>query len=150
MLDGYLVVYLNLDEVIAIIREEDEPKKELMSRFSLNENQANAILDMRLRSLRRLEEMEIRTERDKLSAEKDELNALLASEEAQRKAISDDVKAIKSAFSRTDQRRTRLDVLPVVEGDPMDMLVEKSRSPSSVPKKAGSEPSKVISTLRLK
>ena len=125
VLEGYLVVYLNLDEVIAIIREEDEPKKELMARFSLNENQANAILDMRLRSLRRLEEMEIRTERDKLSAEKDELNALLASEEAQRKAISDDVKAIKSAFSRTDQRRTRLDVLPVVEGDPMDMLVEK-------------------------
>ena len=125
VLDGYLVVYLNLDEVIAIIREEDEPKKELMQRFSLNENQANAILDMRLRSLRRLEEMEIRTERDKLVAEKNDLTALLASEDAQRKAISDDVKAIKSAFSRTDQRRTRLDVLPVIEGDPMDMLVEK-------------------------
>ena len=125
VLDGYLVVYLNLDEVIAIIREEDEPKKELMSRFSLNENQANAILDMRLRSLRRLEEMEIRTERDKLVAEKNDLTALLASEDAQRKAISDDVKAIKSAFSRTDQRRTRLDVLPQIEGDPMDMLVEK-------------------------
>ena len=125
VLDGYLVVYLNLDEVIAIIREEDEPKKELMHRFSLNENQANAILDMRLRSLRRLEEMEIRTERDKLVAEKNDLTALLASEDAQRKAISDDVKAIKSAFSRTDQRRTRLDVLPVIEGDPMDMLVEK-------------------------
>ena len=125
VLDGYLVVYLNLDEVIAIIREEDEPKKELMNRFSLNENQANAILDMRLRSLRRLEEMEIRTERDKLVAEKNDLTALLASEDAQRKAISDDVKAIKSAFSRTDQRRTRLDVLPVIEGDPMDMLVEK-------------------------
>ena len=125
VLDGYLVVYLNLDEVIAIIREEDEPKKELMQRFSLNENQANAILDMRLRSLRRLEEMEIRTERDKLVAEKNDLTALLASEDAQRKAISDDVKAIKSAFSRTDKRRTRLDVLPVIEGDPMDMLVEK-------------------------
>ena len=125
VLDGYLVVYLNLDEVIAIIREEDEPKKELMQRFSLNENQANAILDMRLRSLRRLEEMEIRTERDKLVAEKNDLTALLASEDAQRKAISDDVKAIKSAFSRTDKRSTRLDVLPVIEGDPMDMLVEK-------------------------
>ena len=125
VLDGYLVVYLNLDEVIAIIREADEPKKELMARFELNENQANAILDMRLRSLRRLEEMEIRTERDKLTAEKDDLTALLASEDAQRKAISDDVKAIKSAFSRTDQRRTRLEALPVVEGDPMDMLVEK-------------------------
>ncbi len=125
VLDGYLVVYLNLDEVIAIIREKDEPKKELMARFSLNENQANAILDMRLRSLRRLEEMEIRTERDKLVAEQNELTALLASEEAQRRAISDDVKAIKSAFSRTDQRRTRLEELPQVDGDPMDMLVEK-------------------------
>ena len=125
VLEGYLVVYLNLDEVIAIIREEDEPKKALMARFSLNENQANAILDMRLRSLRRLEEMEIRTERDKLTVEKENLTALLASKDAQRKAISDDVKAIKSAFSRTDQRITRLEALPVVEGDPMDMLIEK-------------------------
>jgi topoisomerase-4 subunit A len=125
VLGGYLVVYLNLDEVIAIIREEDDPKQKLISRFSLNENQVNAILDMRLRSLRRLEEMEIRSERDKLSTEKKELTRLLASENAQRKTVSDDVKAIKAAFSRTDQRRTRLEDLPEVEGAPLDMLVEK-------------------------
>ncbi|MCE2516668.1 MAG: DNA topoisomerase IV subunit A [Alphaproteobacteria bacterium] len=125
VLEGYLVVFLNLDEVIQIIREDEAPKTRLMERFGLNEVQANAILDMRLRSLRKLEEMEIRTERDGLVDEQQTLQALLASEEAQRKSIGDDVKAIKSAFSRTDQRRTRLDALPVIEGDPMDMLVEK-------------------------
>ena len=125
VLEGYLIVFLNLDEVIAIIREEDHPKEKLMERFRLNETQANAILDMRLRSLRRLEEMEIRTERDQLVAERDQLMALLDSEDAQRSAIADDVKAIKSAFSRSDARRTRLDTLPEIEGDPMAMLVEK-------------------------
>ena len=125
VLEGYLIVFLNLDEVIAIIREEDHPKEKLMERFRLNETQANAILDMRLRSLRRLEEMEIRTERDQLVAERDQLMALLDSEDAQRSAIADDVKAIKSAFSRSDSRRTRLDTLPEIEGDPMAMLVEK-------------------------
>ena len=125
VLEGYLTVFLNLDEVIAIIRDDDNPKNRLMERFRLNENQANAILDMRLRSLRRLEEMEIRGERDSLAAERDALNSLLESDDAQRKSISDDVKAIKSAFSRTDARRTRLDVMPDIEGDPMDMLVEK-------------------------
>jgi topoisomerase-4 subunit A len=125
VLDGYLVVYLNLDEVISIIRKEDEPKQKLMKRFKLNENQTNAILDMRLRSLRRLEEMEIKNERKKLAAEKKELKTLLKSKDAQRKAISDDVKAIKSAFSRTDQRRTTLEELPEVAEDAMDMLVEK-------------------------
>ena len=125
VLEGYLTVFLNLDEVIAIIRDDDHPKTRLMERFRLNETQANAILDMRLRSLRKLEEMEIRGERDSLATERDALNALLDSEDAQRKSIADDVKAIKSAFSRTDQRRTRLDVLPDIEGDPMEMLVEK-------------------------
>ena len=125
VLEGYLTVFLNLDEVIAIIRDDDHPKARLMERFRLNETQANAILDMRLRSLRKLEEMEIRGERDSLATERDALNALLDSEDAQRKSIADDVKAIKSAFSRTDQRRTRLDVLPDIEGDPMEMLVEK-------------------------
>jgi topoisomerase-4 subunit A len=125
VLDGYLVVFLHLDEVIAIIREDDAPKDRLMARFGLNDTQANAILDMRLRSLRRLEEMEIRTERDRLTEEMQTLKALLASEEAQRKSISDDVEAIKSAFAHADERRTRLATLPVVDGDPMDMLVEK-------------------------
>src|SRR5579863_4481191 len=69
ILDGYLLVYLNLDEVIRIIREEEEPKPRLMARFSLSELQAEAILNMRLRSLRKLEEMEIRTEHRGLTKE---------------------------------------------------------------------------------
>ncbi|NDA07923.1 MAG: DNA topoisomerase IV subunit A, partial [Alphaproteobacteria bacterium] len=125
VLGGYLVVYLNLDEVIAIIREEDHPKPRLMERFELNENQANAILDMRLRSLRRLEEMEIRQEVNNLKAEQDKLTALLADEEAQRNAISEDVKELKLTFAKTDTRKTRLDTLPVIDGDPLEILVEK-------------------------
>jgi topoisomerase-4 subunit A len=125
VLGGYLVVYLNLDEVIAIIREEDHPKPRLMERFELNENQANAILDMRLRSLRRLEEMEIRQEVDNLKAEQEKLTSLLADEEAQRNAISEDVKELKLTFAKTDTRKTRLDTLPVIDGDPLEILVEK-------------------------
>ncbi|MBN8899893.1 MAG: DNA topoisomerase 4 subunit A, partial [Rhodospirillales bacterium] len=77
VLEGYLIVFLNLDEVIRIIREEDEPKPRLMERFSLSEVQAEAILNMRLRSLRRLEEMEIRKEHKSLSKERKEIQALL-------------------------------------------------------------------------
>lgn len=87
VLGGYLIAYLNLDEVIRIIREEDEPKVSLMSTFELTDVQAEAILNMRLRSLRRLEEMEIRKEHDKLSKEQDQLNKLVGSEPAQWKAI---------------------------------------------------------------
>ena len=110
---------------IAIIREEDNPKTRLMERFGLNENQANAILDMRLRSLRKLEEMEIRGEREKLEEEKTGLTSLLADEDQQRRSVARDVKSLKTDFARIDQRRTRLDSVPEVEGDPMDMLVEK-------------------------
>ncbi|NPD67897.1 DNA topoisomerase IV subunit A [Lichenicola cladoniae] len=77
ILDGFLAVYLNLDEVIRIIREEDEPRAGLMRTFELTELQAEAVLNMRLRSLRRLEEVEIRKEHTKLAHEQDELNALL-------------------------------------------------------------------------
>lgn len=70
MLEGYLIAYLNLDAVIHIIRTEDEPKPKLMKRFNLTDNQAEGILNMRLRSLRKLEEMEIKTEHKKLSDEK--------------------------------------------------------------------------------
>src|SRR6185312_2351886 len=79
VLDGYLAVYLNLDKVIKIIRTEDEPKPKLMKAFSLTENQADAILNMRLRSLRKLEEMEIRKEHGDLSGEQKDLKKLLGS-----------------------------------------------------------------------
>lgn len=80
-LSGYLIAYLNLDEIIRIIREEDDAKAVMMKEFSLTENQAEAILNMKLRSLRKLEETEIRREFDDLTAEKGELESLLADEE---------------------------------------------------------------------
>ena len=125
VLEGYLVVYLNLDEVIAIIREEDHPRPRLMERFGLNENQANAILDMRLRSLRRLEEMELRKERDDLNAEAADLNAMMADEMRQRAMITSSIKAMRAQFIKTDQRLTQIEPQPVLDSDPADMLVEK-------------------------
>ena len=98
VLDGYLVAYLNLDEVIRIIRYEDEPKQELMRTFSLNELQADSILNMRLRSLRKLEEFEIRKEHDSLSAEMEQIEALLGSEEKQWQTVAWQVKEVRKTF----------------------------------------------------
>jgi topoisomerase-4 subunit A len=125
VLEGYLIVYLNLDQVIAIIREADHPRDELMAQFGLTENQANAVLDMRLRSLRRLEEMALRTERDKLSAEQAELRDLLTSETAQWTMIADQIKQMKASFVKTDPRRTILADAPQIDFDPTDILVER-------------------------
>jgi topoisomerase-4 subunit A len=125
VLEGYLIVYLNLDQVIAIIREADHPRDELMAQFDLTENQANAVLDMRLRSLRRLEEMALRTERDKLSAEQAELRDLLTSETAQWTMIADQIKQMKASFVKTDPRRTILADAPQIDFDPTDILVER-------------------------
>ena len=96
VLEGYLLVYLNLDEVIRIIREEDEPKPRLVTRFSLSDTQAEAILNMRLRSLRRLEEMEIRREHDKLTKERKGLRALLDNDKARWKRISVELEDIRT------------------------------------------------------
>lgn len=101
ILGGFLKAYLNLDEVIRIIREEDEPKQELMRTFELTDNQAEAILNMRLRSLRKLEEFEIRKEFDGLSAEKSELEGLLASGTRQWKKISAEIKSVREKFGPT-------------------------------------------------
>lgn len=118
MLGGYLIAYLNLDEVIRIIREEDEPKKELMATFSLSDVQAEAILNMRLRSLRKLEEMEIRTEHDALTEEQVGLNTLLASDEMQWAQISDDIRATRDRFGKkTDLGRRRTDFAEAPQGD---------------------------------
>jgi len=125
VLEGYLIVFLNLDEVIAIIREAEKPRDELMQRFDLTETQANAILDMRLRSLRRLEEMALRTERDNLIAEQEELQSLLADEQLQWKNISNQIKEMKSIFEKTDKRRTECGEAPVIDFDPNDILVER-------------------------
>ena len=98
VLDGYLIAYLNLDEVIKIIRTEDEPKPVLMKTFKLTDVQAEAILNMRLRSLRKLEEFEIRGEHDTLSKEQKSLNALMKSEDKQWAAIADEIKAVRKTF----------------------------------------------------
>ena len=125
VLEGYLIVFLNIDEVIAIIREADHPRDELMRRFGLNENQANAVLDMRLRSLRRLEEMALRTERDKLAAEQDDLNALLGDEARQWSFIASQIKDMKDTFIKADHRKTILAEAPKIDFDPTEILVER-------------------------
>ncbi len=111
ILDGYLIVYLNLDEVIRIVREEDEPRAALMATFGLTEIQAEAVLNMRLRSLRRLEEMEIRREHDKLSKEKRGLDALMGSEAKRWSAIAREIEDTRKAFGDgpLGARRTLVD-----------------------------------------
>ena len=111
ILDGYLIVYLNLDEVIRIVREEDEPRAALMATFSLTEVQADAVLNMRLRSLRRLEEMEIRREHEKLSKEKRGLEALLGSETRRWSAIAREIEETRRKFGdgALGARRTLVD-----------------------------------------
>jgi len=124
VLEGYLIVYLNLDRVIQIVREEDEPKPVLIKEFKLTDVQAEAILNMRLRALRKLEEMEIRREHDDLTKERKELKALLKSEDKQWKRIADEIKEIRDAFGpKTDlgRRRTTFDEAPE---DVADVLAE--------------------------
>ena len=100
VLEGYLVVFLNLDEVIAIIREADNPRAGLIERFSLTDAQATAILDMRLRSLRRLEEMALKAERDSLISEREELTALVG-DEVSVAADHSEIREMKAAFVKT-------------------------------------------------
>jgi topoisomerase-4 subunit A len=99
LLEGYLAAYLNLDEVIRIIREEDEPRGALMARFALSERQADAILNMRLRALRRLEEMEIGRDRTKLLAEQGELQALVASPARQTRALKAELAELRRHYA---------------------------------------------------
>ena len=128
VLEGYLKAYLNLDEVIRIIRQEDEPKSKLMSAFQLTEAQAEAILNMRLRSLRKLEEMEIRGEHDKLSTERSALAALLADQGMRWRAVAGEIAAIKAEFGRPDalgKRRTELGDTPSAVVVPIEAFIER-------------------------
>ena len=100
VLDGYIIAFLNLDRVIEIIRTEDEPKPTMMAEFGLTDVQAEAILNMRLRSLRRLEEMELRRERDDLLAEQAGLSGMLASEDSQWSKIAEELKEVRKAFGK--------------------------------------------------
>ena len=106
ILDGLMVVYLNLDEVIRIIRREDEPKPVLMKRFKLSDEQAEEILNTRLRHLAKLEEMKIREEQKTLAAEREELEALLKSKAKLKKLIASEIRAHAEKYG--DERRTKI------------------------------------------
>lgn len=120
ILIGYLAAFLNLDEVIRIIREEDHPKAELMKAFALTDIQAEAILNMRLRSLRKLEEMELRQEHEDLTAERAKLAELLASDDLQWGKITEQVRDVKKTFgpdTELGKRRTTFGSAPDVNLD---------------------------------
>ncbi|MBL4836732.1 MAG: DNA topoisomerase IV subunit A [Kordiimonadaceae bacterium] len=128
MLDGYLVAFLNLDEVIRIIREEDEVKQCLMTTFNLTDNQAEGILNMRLRSLRKLEEVELRAEHSKLEKEGRKIRSLLKSPELQWIAVGEKLVAIKDKFGQETElgkRRTRFGEAPISEAVPLEAMIEK-------------------------
>ena len=138
VLGGYLIAYLNLDKVIKIIRNEDEPKPVLMKTFKLSEVQANAILDMRLRNLRKLEEMEIKKEEKELRVERKDLQGLIGSEKAQWKKVADEIKLIREKFGQKTplgKRRTGFAEAPehdeaaieeaLVEREPVTVVVSE-------------------------
>jgi topoisomerase-4 subunit A len=138
VLGGYLVAYLNLDKVIKIIRNEDEPKPVLMKTFKLSDVQADAILNMRLRNLRKLEEMEIKKEDKELRAERKDLKDLLGSEKAQWKKIAAEVKKVRDTFgpkTPLGKRRTSFAEAPehdeaaieeaLVEREPITVVVSE-------------------------
>lgn len=128
ILSGYLIAYLNLDEIIRIIREEEDPKTVMVAKFSLTDNQAEAILNMKLRNLRKLEESEIRKEFDDLTAEKGELEALLADEKLRWQAIAGEIKLIREKFGKKTalgRRRTEFAEVPDDIEVPIEALVEK-------------------------
>ena len=128
LLDGYLVTYLNLDRVIAIIREEDEPKPVLMAEFSLSDRQAEAILNMRLRSLRKLEEMELRREREKLDEEAKGLTALVESPARQRTRLKRDLARLRERYApetALGRRRTTIEEQGPARDIPLEAMIER-------------------------
>jgi topoisomerase-4 subunit A len=138
VLGGYLVAYLNLDKVIKIIRSEDEPKPVLMKTFKLSDVQADAILNMRLRNLRKLEEMEIRTEDKELRAERKALKDLIGSEKSQWRTIAEQIKEVRTTFgpkTPLGKRRTSFGEAPehdeaaieeaLVEREPVTIVVSE-------------------------
>ncbi|QQN73641.1 DNA topoisomerase IV subunit A [Croceicoccus sp. YJ47] len=128
LVEGYIAAFLNLDRVIEIIRTEDEPKPIMMAEFELTDRQAEAILNMRLRSLRKLEEMELRRERDALLAERGELEQLIESPARQRTRIKRDLKALRKEYGEDTplgaRRTTIAEAEPTVEFS-MDAMIEK-------------------------
>jgi len=128
MLEGYIIAFLNLDRIIEIIRTEDEPKPVMMAEFMLTDRQAEGILNMRLRSLRKLEEMELRRERDELLAEQEEIQKLLDSPARQRTRLKRDLANLRKDYAEDTslgRRRTTIaEAAPRVEFS-MDAMIEK-------------------------
>jgi topoisomerase-4 subunit A len=128
LLDGYIVAYLNLDRVIEIIRTEDEPKPVMMAEFQLNDRQVEAILNMRLRSLRRLEEMELRKEHSELTAERDELQTLVGDEKLQKKKLKKDLMTLRKRYgpeTTAGKRRTALEEAAPAREIPLEAMIER-------------------------
>jgi topoisomerase-4 subunit A len=128
LLGGYLVAYLNLDRVIQIIREEDEPKAVMMEEFNLSDRQAEAILNMRLRSLRKLEEMQIRTEREGLERERAELQKLIESPARQRTRLKKDLAKLRERYApetELGRRRTLIEEAGPAREIPLEAMIER-------------------------
>ena len=128
VLEGYIIAYLNLDRVIEIIRNEDEPKPVMMAEFELTEVQAEAILNMRLRSLRKLEEMELKREREGLLIERAALEDLLASSAAQWKKIGAQLRDVQKQFGKDapgGARRTGFAEAGEVEEVPIEAMIDR-------------------------
>lgn len=128
LVEGYIIAFLNLDRIIEIIRNEDEPKPVMMAEFGLTDRQAEAILNMRLRSLRKLEEMELRQERDALLAEQEELNKLLDSPARQRTRLKRDLVALRKEYAEDTplgKRRTSIAGAAPVREFSMDAMIER-------------------------
>jgi topoisomerase-4 subunit A len=128
LLEGYLIAYLNLDRVIEIIRTEDEPKAVMMAEFRLTDRQAEAILNMRLRSLRKLEEMQIKGERDALVKERDDLAKLIDSNQRQRTKLKKDLAAMRDRYGEATElgrRRTLIEEAAPAREIPLHAMIEK-------------------------
>jgi topoisomerase-4 subunit A len=128
LLDGYIIAYLNLDRVIEIIRTEDEPKTVMMEEFGLNDRQVEAILNMRLRSLRKLEEMELRGEHADLVKEKADLEKLVGDPGLQRKRLKRDIAALRKRYGpETDmgRRRTLVEEAAIAREIPLEAMIER-------------------------
>ncbi|MBY3443194.1 DNA topoisomerase IV subunit A [Rhizobium laguerreae] len=129
ILSGLLVAYLNIDEVIRIIREEDEPKPVMMARWDLTDNQVEAILNMRLRALRKLEEFEIRKEFAELTKEKGEIEALLSSDDKQWQTVAWEIGEVKKKFAKATEigrRRTQFADAPETDEEAIQQaMIEK-------------------------
>ncbi|MEQ9661910.1 MAG: DNA topoisomerase IV subunit A [Parasphingopyxis sp.] len=128
LLDGYIIAFLNLDRIIEIIRYEDEPKAVMMAEFELNDRQAEAILNMRLRNLRKLEEMELKQEREDLLAERADLDALINSKARQKTRMKKDLAALRERYGPdTDlgRRRTSLEEAAPPKEIPLEAMIER-------------------------